>query len=63
MDLLNGGLMWRVGDGKNIKIWEDRWIPKAVTFKIQSPVNILNAWTRVEEWIVVNREWNEELVK
>jgi hypothetical protein len=26
-DLLEGGLRWRVGNGKSIKIWGDRWFP------------------------------------
>lgn len=26
-DVLEDGLIWRVGDGKSIKIFEDKWIP------------------------------------
>jgi hypothetical protein len=26
-DLLQGSLRWRVGNGKNIKIWGDWWLP------------------------------------
>ena len=28
-DLLKEGLIWRVGDGTNIKVWEDNWIPRS----------------------------------
>ncbi|XP_059436346.1 uncharacterized protein LOC132169309 [Corylus avellana] len=31
------GLLWRVGDGKSIRIWVDKWIPATTTNKIQSP--------------------------
>jgi hypothetical protein len=33
--LLQAGMMWRVGDGRSIKIWEDRWIPSPSTYSIQ----------------------------
>jgi len=25
--LLQLGMVWRVGDGNNIYIWQDRWLP------------------------------------
>nr|XP_040258536.1 uncharacterized protein LOC109764695 [Aegilops tauschii subsp. strangulata] len=28
LELLKKGLVWRVGDGRNIRIWRDRWIPR-----------------------------------
>jgi hypothetical protein len=28
-DLLKEGLIWRVGDGENIDIWKDNWIPRS----------------------------------
>jgi hypothetical protein len=28
-DLLEAGLIWRVGDGSKIKVWEDNWIPRS----------------------------------
>ncbi|XP_042973059.1 uncharacterized protein LOC122304861 [Carya illinoinensis] len=64
LSLLKEGLVWRVGNGKSIKIWGDRWVPKAVTFKIQSPIQILNAEARVEELLSgENGGWNEGLIK
>ncbi|XP_035551035.1 uncharacterized protein LOC118349641 [Juglans regia] len=35
--LLKEGLVWRVGNCEQVKIWEDKWIPKPIQFSIQSP--------------------------
>ena len=32
--ILEKGLRWSVGNGSQIHIWEDRWIPTPTTFKI-----------------------------
>lgn len=32
MDLVQQGCVWHVGNGKNIKIWKDKWIPIPSTF-------------------------------
>jgi hypothetical protein len=31
-DLLKNGLIWRVGDGKDIRVWQDRWLPTPISF-------------------------------
>ncbi|XP_042974832.1 uncharacterized protein LOC122306468 [Carya illinoinensis] len=28
LSLLKEGLLWRIGDGKQVRIWEDRWLPR-----------------------------------
>jgi hypothetical protein len=35
--ILEKGLRWSVGNGSQIRIWEDRWIPTPSTYKITSP--------------------------
>lgn len=35
-DLLLKGLVWRVGDGKSIKVWDDKWIPVLDGCKLHS---------------------------
>lgn len=40
-DLVREGLVWRVGNGKNIRIWKDRWINSPTTYRVQSAPRIL----------------------
>ena len=41
MDLFQEGLVWRVGNGKTIRIWKDRWLNTPTTYRVQSPPKIL----------------------
>ena len=36
--MLQQGFRWRVGNGKSIKIWKDRWIPFTSTLQPQTPI-------------------------
>ena len=36
--MISRGAIWRVGDGKQIKIWGDNWLPLKNRAKITSPV-------------------------
>ena len=40
--LLKEGLIWRIGNGENVRIWKDRWIPKPSTFMVQSQPILLD---------------------
>jgi hypothetical protein len=33
LDVLKEGMIWRIGDGSNVRIWEDPWLPVGVTRK------------------------------
>jgi hypothetical protein len=35
--LLERGLIWRIGDGKKVDVWKDNWIPRA---SAQHPLDI-----------------------
>lgn len=50
LGLLREGLLWRVGDGKMIKIWQHKWIPKESSFKIQSPVKVSSKVIFCRNW-------------
>jgi ribonuclease HI len=53
--LLQEGLMWRVGNGSRIKLWDDKWIP-ATPHKVLDPVRILSRDARVAD--IINQEAN-----
>lgn len=63
LGLIKEGLRWRVGNGKNIRIWRQKWLSSLVSYYVQSPVWMIDGDAKVEELIQQNRgEWNEELV-
>jgi hypothetical protein len=33
LEVFKEGMIWRVGDGKNIRIWDDPWLPMGITRK------------------------------
>lgn len=61
--LLREGIIWRVGNGASIDIWQDPWLPRGTTRK---PVTSRgqSLLTRVEELInPILGEWDEQLVR
>ncbi|KAL3833965.1 hypothetical protein ACJIZ3_008701 [Penstemon smallii] len=63
-NLVAAGLRWRVGNGENIDIWKDPWIPRPTTFKISSPQNPLMQSTKVSSLIDDDlRIWNKDLIE
>lgn len=38
---MSHGLLWRVGEGRSITIWNTRWLPTPITYSVQSPQRIL----------------------
>lgn len=57
------GYIWRVGDGTEINIWEDNWIPGSHNLKIQTRRGN-NLVTRVNELInPVDFTWDEQLIR
>jgi hypothetical protein len=62
LDCFKKGCIWRVGDGSQINIWEDNWIPSSHNLKIMTPrgTNIL---TRVSDLInPIDGSWDEDLI-
>ncbi|KAK9987792.1 hypothetical protein SO802_028031 [Lithocarpus litseifolius] len=37
LEVLKQGTGWRVGSGKKIHIWDDKWLPTPTTYKVISP--------------------------
>ncbi|XP_042958109.1 uncharacterized protein LOC122293655 [Carya illinoinensis] len=63
-DLIKTGLVWRVGNGRSIKIWKDKWVSIPSTFKVQTPNKILDYNATVSELIEdESKTWKKELVQ
>jgi hypothetical protein len=62
--LLEEGIIWRVGNGSKIKIWEDKWIPSTFSHRIQDPVRVLNREAKVADIINLDTNgWNIPLIE
>jgi hypothetical protein len=58
------GAMWRVGDGRSIKVKGDRWIPVSSSYSIQSPCRILPEGALVADLIDRGAKvWKSSLIK
>lgn len=51
IEVLRQGLIWRVGDGSDIKVLGDRWLPLPIIFSVQSLRTLLDADARVTDLI------------
>ena len=63
LQALQKGLIWRIGDGMQIKIWEDPWIMNEITRRPITPRGH-TVLTRVAELLHPDTgSWDEELVR
>lgn len=63
IDLLKECLVWRVGDGKSIHIWNERWLPTPTSFLVQSPPRVISGDSTVSTLIDSDlRGWNTSLI-
>ncbi|XP_041009473.1 uncharacterized protein LOC121253538 [Juglans microcarpa x Juglans regia] len=58
------GLIWQVGNGRSIKIWKHRWLPKPSSYCVKSLVSSLGIEARVSDLIIPElKVWNEKLIR
>jgi hypothetical protein len=61
--VIEKGTRWRVGDGADIHIWKDRWLPSPTTFKVITPVSGMLRDAKVSELITQDPLcWNLPLI-
>jgi hypothetical protein len=52
-----------VGNGANIKIWGDKWLPSPTSFQVQTPVRVLHHDAKVVDLIdPTTKEWKFQLI-
>ena len=56
-DLIEERIMWRIGNGEEVQIWGDRWIPKPSKFTVYSAPNNIEPKAKVKELINSNMGW------
>jgi hypothetical protein len=57
------GIIWRIGDGTNVRIWEDPWIPTGTTRRPRTPRGN-TVLSRVSDLIdPYTSTWDAKLVK
>ena len=55
--VIRKGTRWRVGNGKQIHIWDDKWLPTPTTYKVITPLNNLLTFPMVSSLINPTTKW------
>jgi hypothetical protein len=62
-DVIKNGIVWRVGNGKTIKIWRQRWLLEDHHRRVITPIPSLLADSTVSKLISPQtNHWNEPLI-
>jgi hypothetical protein len=62
--VIEKGSRWIIGNGQQVRIWKDNWLPNQAGFKVCSPCNVLETDACVSELIDTNtRCWNRNLIR
>lgn len=63
LELLQEGIIWRVGDGTSINIWSDPWLPRGATRRPITPRGASLLTTVSELLNPITGGWDEQLVQ
>ena len=64
LGVVRKGTQWRVGNGKLIHIWEDKWLPTPSTYNVISPPNDMPQFSMVFSLIdPVTNWWRVDMVR
>jgi hypothetical protein len=63
LELLKEGLIWRIGNGEDVNIWRDGWIPRDHNLKV-CPGKSKSRVRKVSQLLLPGtNSWNEDLVR
>ena len=57
LEVIRKGTRWRVGNGKRIHLWEDKWLPTPTTHKVISTLRVFDDFPMVLSFIDENSKW------
>lgn len=57
-DFLNEKLWWRVGDGNQIKVWQDRWVWGSFDGRLKVGFDDENELVRLVSDLIISNTWN-----
>jgi hypothetical protein len=58
--LLREGLVWRIGNGSAVKVWEDNWIPRTGLMRPYGQIPGSESVSKVEDLLLPDGQgWNE----
>lgn len=64
LEVMRKGTRWRVGNGRLIHIWEDKWLPTPTTYKVIAPHRLFDDFLMVLALIDhKSRMWKVELIR
>ena len=64
LEVINRGIRWWVGNGKMIHVWEDKWLPTPITYKVCSPQQEIGDFPMVSLLIdEETRHWKVDMVR
>lgn len=56
-NIVKEGLVWQVGNGKQVRIWNDSWIPQPTMYQIHSIPRLLYVEATVDHLIDKDTKW------
>jgi hypothetical protein len=62
LELLKKGIIWRVGNGQNIRVWRDNWLPRLSYMKVFTTRG-KKRFRRVSELLDDQGNWKEAMVR
>ena len=64
LEVVKKGSRWRVGNGRLIHIWEDKWLPTSTTYKVISPPRPFDDFPMVSALIDADtKRWKVDTLK
>jgi hypothetical protein len=63
LELLKKGVIWKIGDGKQINIWRSNWLPRDSGLKITGKRRSCRLKWVHQLWHVSNSNWNIQLLE